>query len=35
MKRKKNWLKTNKEIRENNEASTFSGNPTAPFMDHN
>lgn len=33
--RKQNWLKINKEIRENNEASTFSGNPTAPFMDHN
>ena len=30
-----NWKKVNKMIRENNEASYMSGNPNAPFMDHN
>ena len=34
-KRFKNWQKFNKEVRENNEASEHSGNPNAPFMDHN
>lgn len=33
--RKENWIKFNRRIRENNRASETSGNPTAPFMDHN
>ena len=34
-KRFKNWQKFNKEVRENNLESERSGNPNAPFMDHN
>lgn len=32
---RENWKKFNKRIRENNRASEISGNPSAPFMDHN
>ena len=32
---RENWRKFNKRIRENNRASEISGNPSAPFMDHN
>ena len=30
-----NWKEFNKDIRDNNTASELSGNPNAPFMDHN
>jgi hypothetical protein len=34
-KRYRNWKQFNREVRENNLQSEHSGNPNAPFMDHN